>query len=37
MSAIIYIWRVLRENEIAQYLQNYKRHDFDQGYSTKLL
>ena len=37
MSAIIYIWRVLPENEIAQYLQNYKRHDFDQGYSTELL
>ena len=24
-------------NEIVQYLQNYKRHEFDQGHSRKLL
>ena len=36
-SAIMYIQRVLHENEILQYLQNYKRHEFDQGHSTKLL
>ena len=31
------ILRVLHENEIFQYLQNYKRHEFDQGHSKKLL
>ena len=36
-SAIICIQRVLHGNEIVQYLQNYKRHEFDQGHSTKLL
>ena len=36
-SAIMCIYRVLCGNEIAQYLQNYKRHEFDQGHSTKLL
>ena len=34
---IICIQRVLHGNEIFQYLQNYKRHEFDQGHSTKLL
>ena len=36
-SAIICIQRVLHGNEIVQYLQNYKRHEFDQGHSRKLL
>ena len=36
-SAIICIQRVLHGNEIVQYLQNYKRHKFDQGHSRKLL
>ena len=36
-SAIICILRVLRRNEIVQYLQNYKRHEFDQGHSRNLL
>ena len=36
-SAIMYIQIVLHENEILQYLQNYKRQEFDQGHSTKLL
>ena len=31
-SAVICIWRVLHGNEIAQYLQNNKRHKFDQGH-----
>ena len=35
--AIIFIQKVLHGNEIVQYLQNYKRHEFDQGYSRKLL
>ena len=35
-SAIICIQRVLHGNEIVQYLQNYKRHKFDQGHSRKL-
>ena len=29
--------RVLYENQIVQYLQNYKRHEFDQGHSAKLI
>ena len=36
-SAIICIQRVLHGKEIVQYLQNYKRHEFDQGHSRKLL
>ena len=36
-SVIICIQRVLHGKEIVQYLQNYKRHDFDQGHSRKLL
>ena len=36
-SAIIFIWRVLVVNKVAQYLQNYKGHEFDQGPSRKLL
>ena len=36
-SAIICIQKVLQGNETVQYLQNYKRHEFDQGYSRKLL
>ena len=31
------IERVLHGNKIVQYLQNYKRHEFDQGNSTKLI
>ena len=31
-SAIIYIYRVLHR-KIVQYLQNCKRHEFDQGHS----
>ena len=31
------IMRILHGNKIVQYLQNYKRHDFDQGHSKKLL
>ena len=30
-------FRVLHGKEIAQYLQNYKRDEFDQGHSRKLL
>ena len=29
--------RVLHGNEIVEYLQNYKHHEFDQGHSKKLL
>ena len=36
-SAIIFIWRVLVGNKVAQYLQKYKVHEFDQGPSRKLL
>ena len=36
-SAIIFIQKVLQGNETVQYLQNYKRHEFGQGYSRKLL
>ena len=36
-SAIMHIERVLHGKEIAQYLQNYKGHEFDQGHSRKLL
>ena len=36
-SAVIWIWRILHGNEIVQYLQNFKRHKFDQGHSRKLL
>ena len=35
-SAIMRIERVLHGNEIAEYLQNYKRHKFDQSHSRKL-
>ena len=32
-------WTVfeIHGNEIVQYLQNYKRHEFDQGHSRKFL
>ena len=36
-SAIICIYRAWHGNEIVQYLQNYKCHEFDQGHSRKLL
>ena len=36
-SAVICIERVLHGEEIIQYLQNYKRHEVDQGHSKKLL
>ena len=36
-SAIICIERVLHGKEIVQHLQNYKRHEFEQGRSRKLL
>ena len=36
-SAIMCIQRGLHGNEIVQYLQNYKHHEFDQGHPTKLL
>ena len=36
-SAVICIQRVLHGKEIAQYLQNYKLHEVDQGHSKKLL
>ena len=36
-SAIICIQRFLHENENFQYLQNYKFHELDKGYSRKLL
>ena len=36
-SAVICIERVLHGNEIVQHLQNYKRHEFEQGHSRKLL
>ena len=36
-SAVICILNFLRENEIFQYHQNYKRHETDQGHSRKLL
>ena len=36
-SAIICIQRVLHGKEIVQYLQNYKRHEFDQSHSRKSL
>ena len=36
-AAIMCIERVLHGNEIVQYLQNYKRHEFDQDHSTKLI
>ena len=34
---IICIYRNLHGNENAQYRQNYKRHEFDQGHSRNLL
>ena len=36
-SVIICIYIVLHGNDIVEYLQNYKRHEFDQGHSRKLL
>ena len=36
-AAIMCIERVLHGNEIVQYLQNYKHHEFDQGHSRKPL
>ena len=36
-SAVICVERVLDRKEIAQYLQNYKRYEVDQGHSKKLL
>ena len=36
-SAIMCIWRILHGDEIAQYLQSYKSHEFGQGHSIKLL
>ena len=37
ISAVICIWRVLHGKEIVQYLENYKRHEFDQDLIKKLL
>ena len=37
MSAIMLIERVLHGDEIVKYLQNYKRHESDQGHSRKFL
>ena len=36
-STIICIYKVFHGNEIVQYIQNYKRHEFDQGHSRTLL
>ena len=36
-ATVMCIWRVLHGNEIVQYIQKYKRHEFDQGHSRKLL
>ena len=36
-SAVICIQRGLRGKEIVQYLQNYKRHEVEQGHFKKLL
>ena len=36
-SAVICVERVLDRKEIAQYLQNNKRYEVDQGHSKKLL
>ena len=36
-SAAICISRVLHGKEIVQYLQNYKRHEINQGHPKKLL
>ena len=35
-SAIMCIERVLHGNEVVEYLQNYKSHEFDQSHSRKL-
>ena len=37
VSATICILRVLHGKEIVQYLQNYKRHEVDQGHPKRLL
>ena len=36
-AAVICIWRVLDGKEIAQYLQDYKCYEVNQGHSKKLL